>query len=161
MKEKKSFRYFYDVYIYGIFMNIFSLNFIPLIIFSIMFFLIRFVSHYFFEETNFNIFVGLFLSFYYFILHPGYLIISNFLYAINNNKKYYVINILLILCSAIFGYVFYFINKKIILGYIFLNNDWHGSVFLSAIVSFELILLLVVGVIEQIIIILKYSENGN
>jgi hypothetical protein len=145
MKEKMSFRYFLT----DIFLNIYKINFIPLIMISIILFLLKIGTYKLFSGSSIDGIVPIIAFLYYFLLHPGLLLLWNFNYELFNKSNKYYRKYILIILSVLLGYVFFFSGVKVFTGVIFSNNSDEIIIY-SLIIPFDFLIILVTGIIETI-----------
>ena len=150
-----SFQYFYDVHIYGIFMNIYTINFVPLIIISIILFIVKLLTYKFFNGLIIDIVATVIPILYYFFIHPGLLLMWNFNFVLIEKSKSFLKNIILIYISTFAGYVLLFTGKYIFIGELFSNNP-DDYIIYYFIIPFNIIIILIAGIIET----LKINNNN-
>ena len=143
-----TFQYFYDVYIYSIFTNIYKINFLPLLIINVILFLIKLLAYNLFNDLIVYIIITFIYWSYYFLINPALLLIWNINYAFINKQKTFFKNILLILISTIIGYILPLINDKIITG-TFIDNIY-GLGPIIILFFFVIFIILIIGSVIQI-----------
>jgi hypothetical protein len=130
-------------------MNIYKINFIPLIAFSIILFLLKYMTYKLFNGSIIDIIMNFIPFLYYFLIHPGLLLLWNYNYiSINKSKKYYK-NIIFVILSILLGYILFFTGKKIFTGKLFDGSPESNMIYIINII-FDTILVLIAGIIELI-----------
>ena len=129
-------------------MNIYKINFIPLLIISLILFILKILTCRLFNNFLFDELLNMISFFYYFLLHPG-LLLWNLNHSSINKYKINNKNIILILLSIFLGYVLYFTGMKIFTGELF-GGSPESSIIYLLIIVFDIIMIFVVGMVELI-----------
>jgi hypothetical protein len=136
-------------------MNIYKINFFPLIIISAIFFVTKLLTYKLFNGSIVDIIATVIPFLYYFLIHPGLLLLWNFNYVgINKSTNIYK-NIILIYISTFLGYALLFMGIFIFTGKLFSNNPDDYIIF-YLIIPFDIIIILIAGIIETI----KLGKNN-
>ena len=130
-------------------MNLFKINFIPLIVISIILFLIKLGTYTLFHSSIIDGIIGFIAFIYYFLLHPGLLLLWNFNYELLNKSNKYYKKYILIILSLLFGYILFFSNVRIFNGTIFSNNPDENIIYIL-IIPFNFLIIFIPLIIETI-----------
>jgi intein/homing endonuclease len=93
------------------------------------------------------------------IINPIYLSITNMIYTIRTNKRIYIKNIFLMFLSGFIGLIMYFLNWCISEGD-FTNHDWKDIMLAKYMVIFTFVIILIIGIFEQIFLLVKYNKKN-
>ncbi|GHU77753.1 hypothetical protein FACS189462_0440 [Spirochaetia bacterium] len=149
-KNYNKLHYFYDVYIYPIFHNTILFNIIPTLFINLLIIILSIIFNKIFTgKMNDEIILLPFIMDLF--INPVFLIIGNFVNAINLQRKNYILNILFMMFGTAFGIVLYYINKKILTGSFI--SYWAEGITIVPVTFFWLLGVFIIGIIEQIILL--------
>jgi hypothetical protein len=132
-----------------LFGNKFFINLFPVFIIHLLLIPFWIVSKY----SNF-VYVP-FELFYDTIINPVYLVVVNMIYSIKFRKANFILNIFLMAFSCLIGNLLYYLIWGISTGGL-LNPDW-GTGMLFGTMLMIIPIIIIIGIIEQIIIIFLYK----
>jgi hypothetical protein len=155
------------------FKNILFINIFPIIVINIIFLPLWIIIKVKLNNTiiqgeydnlicimNFRLVITILELLFNGILNPIYLLIINMVYNTKLMNYKYIKNIILMLLSCFLGLFMFFINWCIANDNFF-NHDWKDIMILKYSFIFTMGITLIIGLVEQLILIKKYKNKLN
>jgi len=153
------------------FKNIIFINFFPIIVINIIFLPLWIIIKVKLNNTiiqdeydilicilNFRLVITILELLFNVIINPIYLLIINMVYNKKLKNYKYIKNIILMLLSCFLGIFMFFINWCNANDNFF-NHDWKDIIILKYSLIFTIGITLIIGLVEQYILIKKYKNN--
>ena len=99
--------------------------------------------------------------FYNIIINPIYLIIINMINSIKNKRKYFFINVLLMVISCLSGIIIHYFNWGITSHYSLLINPDGETLYMFLLMLLIIPVIIIIGMIEQVILLIINKKKWN